>query len=95
VPILRRSIVTSSRRADTGARPGCRVYVVTHRHVINPVRPHVDDKLIGFYVTREQADQAVGATSGLPGFVDELAGYRVVEMVLDAPHDGPPVRLYG
>jgi hypothetical protein len=59
------------------------VFIVWHTH---ETESQVDEKLIGVYATRNDADGAVDRLSCKPGFKDSSDGFEISEYVLGQDH---------
>jgi hypothetical protein len=60
------------------------VFLVWHVHDFGD--GNEDDKLIGVYRTRENAEAAIKRIAGQPGFVDQPNGFQICPYVLDMDH---------
>lgn len=61
-----------------------RVFLVTHSHELSGGAE--DEKLIGVYSSKENADAAVIRATGLPGFREHPDGFQVDAYVIDADY---------
>ena len=59
------------------------VFIVWHTHEVDG---GADEKLIGVYRTREDAEAAVGRLSDKPGFKDARNGFDITDYVLGKDH---------
>ena len=60
------------------------VYIVWHSHRLTD--QDSDDKLIGVYPSREDADAAVSRASKLPGFRESADGFVISQYVVGRDH---------
>lgn len=59
------------------------VFIVWHTHEVGD---ETDEKLIGVYLTHEDAKAAIGRLSDKPGFRDAFDGFEISEYVLGEDH---------
>ncbi len=57
------------------------VFLLWHVHEISSEQD--DDKLIGVYSTKENAEHAISRTKNRPGFNKRLGRFEIAEYVLD------------
>jgi hypothetical protein len=55
------------------------VFILWHSHDVDG---DTDEKLIGVYRTREEAEKAIARLKDKPGFADSPAGFEIHEYVL-------------
>lgn len=60
------------------------VYLLWHTHELGVHRD--DEKLIGVYTSRENAEAAKSRVMNQPGFVDYPGGFEIAEYKLDRDH---------
>jgi len=60
------------------------VYLVWHTHHISGDQD--DEKLIGVYSTRRQAESAIDRSRSLPGFRDHREGFEICPYEIDQDH---------
>lgn len=67
------------------------IFLAWHTHA------ELDDKLLGVFSTRENAEAQIERSRPLPGFRDEPDGFEISEHVLDRPEwtDGYVTMVHG